>query len=177
VIAVTDVHYRGGRATAAAVVAASWTDRRAALERVVDSAVAADYTPGELYRRELPALLAVLAALPAAPDIVVVDGFAWLGPERAGLGVHLHRALGGAAVVVGVAKSAFAGSVALPVRRGTSARPLWVTAAGMEAAQAAAAVAAMHGANRLPTLLVRADHLARQLAAPIADAAPRAQRV
>ncbi|HKE18003.1 MAG TPA: endonuclease V [Kofleriaceae bacterium] len=162
-IAVTDVHYAGARATAAAVVAGAWTDARALLERVVDSAVAAEYEPGALYRRELPPLLAVLAALPAPPDIVVVDGFAWLARERPGLGVHLHGALEGRAAVVGVAKSPFAGASAIPVRRGSSDRPLWVTAIGIDAREAAAQVAAMHGTNRLPTLLVRADHLARGL--------------
>jgi len=167
VIAVTDVHYRRARATAAVAVAAGWRDAAAAVEHVVDAAIAAPYTPGELYRRELPPLCAVLASLPELPSIVVVDGFAWLGPDRPGLGVHLHRALGGRAAVVGVAKSEFAGAGAIPVRRGSSARPLWVSAIGIDAELAAAEVAAMHGQHRLPTLIVRADHLARGLASPI----------
>ena len=108
-IAVTDVHYRGARATAAVAVAAGWRDAAAAVERVVDTPISAPYTPGELYKRELPPLCAVLASLPELPSIVVVDGFAWLGPDRPGLGVHLHRALGGRAAVVGVAKNDFAG--------------------------------------------------------------------
>ena len=165
-IAVTDVHYSGARATAAVVVAAAWTDARAVVERVVDAEVSAEYTPGELYRRELPPLLAALAALPSLPAIILVDGHAWLGPDRPGLGVHLHRALDGRAAVVGVAKSEFAGATAIPVRRGTSARPLWVSAIGIDAGLAAAEVARMHGPNRLPVLLLRADHLARGLAAP-----------
>ncbi len=191
-IAVTDVHYRAARATAAATVVAGWSDAVAAVERVVDTAVSAPYTPGELFRRELPPLLAVLAALPALPAIVVVDGFAWLGPGRPGLGVHLHRALGGLAAVVGVAKSDFAGpkehrpaqsagpkehrpaqsagAAAIAVRRGSSGRPLWVTAIGIDVQLAATEVAAMHGQHRLPTLIVRADHLARGLATPIAPA-------
>jgi AraC family transcriptional regulator len=167
VIAVTDVHYRAARATAAAAVAAGWSDAAAAVERVVDTAICAPYTPGELYRRELPPLLAVLAALPALPSIVVVDGFAWLGPDRPGLGVHLHRALGGRVAVVGVAKSDFPSAGAIAVRRGSGARPLWVSAIGIGAELAAIEVAAMHGQHRLPTLIVRADHLARGLASPI----------
>jgi AraC family transcriptional regulator len=156
---------------------------------VVDTAISAPYTPGELYKRELPPLCAVLASLPELPSIVVVDGFAWLGPGRPGLGVHLHRALGGRAAVVGVAKSDFAGPTehrpaqsagprehrpaqspgtgAIAVRRGSSARPLWVSAIGIDAELAAAEVAAMHGQHRLPTLIVRADHLARGLVSPI----------
>ena len=177
-IAVTDVHYRGARATAAATVAAGWSEAAAALERVIETAISAPYTPGELYKRELPPLCAVLALLPELPSIVVVDGFAWLGPGRPGLGVHLHRALGGRAAVVGVAKSDFAGpkehrpaqsagAGAIPVRRGSSARPLWISAIGIDARLAAAEVEAMHGQHRLPTLIIRADHLARGLASPI----------
>ena len=51
--------------------------------------------------------------------------------------------------------------------RGSSARPLWVSAIGIDATYAATLVAAMHGPHRLPTLMVRADHLARGLASPI----------
>jgi deoxyribonuclease V len=46
------------------------------------------------------------------------------------------------------------------------ARPLHVTALGLDAADAAARVAAMHGPYRLPTLLKRADQLARGLVQP-----------
>jgi deoxyribonuclease V len=64
--------------------------------------------------------------------------------------------------VVGVAKTAFQGSTfATPVTRGTSARPVFVTARGMDVAEAARLVAAMHGPHRIPTLLGRVDRLAR----------------
>ncbi|MFY0538676.1 hypothetical protein [Nannocystis pusilla] len=39
----------------------------------------------------------------------MIDGHVWLGPDRPGLGVHLHRALGEAIPVVGVAKNPFRG--------------------------------------------------------------------
>jgi len=164
-IAITDVHYRSQSATAARLLARAWTDDAAVSERTATVAAAGDYEPGAFYRRELPALLAVLGAAPADEgiDVIVVDGYAWLGPERPGLGVHLWRALGEAIPIVGVAKSRFAGAAAIEVARGDSARPLYVTAAGLDAAVAAAHVASMHGAHRLPTLLVRADHLARGL--------------
>jgi deoxyribonuclease V len=165
VIAFTDVHYVAAQATAACVLAAAWTDAEPAVERTAAWPVAADYAPGELYRRELPPLLAVLDGLAHPVELIVVDGFAWLGPDRPGLGVHLHRALGDAVPVVGVAKNEFAGAraVAVPVIRGASARPLWVTAVGVDPAAAASRVAVMHGAHRIPTLLLRADHVARGL--------------
>jgi hypothetical protein len=49
-----------------------------------------------------------------------------------------------------------------PVLRGTAARPLYVTAAGLPAAEAAGLVRAMAGKFRLPDALRRVDALARQ---------------
>jgi deoxyribonuclease V len=61
-----------------------------------------------------------------------------------------------------VAKTRFEGAtLALPVLRGNSKHPLWVSAAGMGADEAAALVAAMAGGFRLPTLLKRVDRLCR----------------
>ena len=58
------------------------------------------------------------------------------------------------------------GIIALPVLRGESLRPLFVSAAGMDHARAAALVQGMHGAYRVPTLLKRADQLARGRSSP-----------
>lgn len=50
---------------------------------------------------------------------------------------------------------------AIAVLRGTSARPLFVTAAGMPRAEAAELVRHMAGRFRVPDVLRRADQLAR----------------
>jgi deoxyribonuclease V len=64
--------------------------------------------------------------------------------------------------VIGVAKTAFhTATHAVPVRRGTSARPLFVTAAGMPRDEAAELVQHMAGQHRLPDAIRRADTLAR----------------
>src|ERR1700730_7626927 len=77
-----------------------------------------------------------------------------------GLGAHAHAALG--VPVIGVAKSAFRTAThAIPVVRGTSARPLFVTAAGMSRNDAADLVRHMAGRFTLPDALRRADVLAR----------------
>ena len=61
-----------------------------------------------------------------------------------------------------VAKSRFRTAThAVPVLRGSSARPLFVTAAGMPAAGAADLVRRMAGRCRRPGALRRADTLAR----------------
>jgi hypothetical protein len=99
-------------------------------------------------------------------EAVVIDGHVWLRDGQPGLGARLHEALGARIAVIGVAKAAFAGGSAVPVLRGGSSRPLFVTATGMNAHGAAELVRGMHGPHRLPTLLKRADRLARGHAAP-----------
>src|SRR5438477_505234 len=75
-------------------------------------------------------------------------------------GAHAHAAFG--IPVIGVAKTRFRTAThAVEVLRGRSARPLFVTAAGMPAAQAASLVRRMAGPFRLPDALRRADALAR----------------
>ncbi len=66
-------------------------------------------------------------------------------------------------MVFGVAKSRFVGAVdAVPVTRGRSSRPLFVTAAGMDPEEAAEKIRIMHGAYRIPTMLKLADRLCRE---------------
>lgn len=103
----------------------------------------------------------------APPDLIVIDGFVWLDADgRPGLGAHLHAER--AIPVVGVAKTAYRGCEAwsAPVLRGASTRPLFVTATGVDRAGAAAAIAGMHGAHRIPTLLALADRAARDALVP-----------
>jgi deoxyribonuclease V len=163
VILCVDVDYRSDCAVAAGVGIRAWPDAEAALERAVRIPGApAPYEPGAFYRRELPPLRALLDALGDLPAVVVVDGYVWLGEGRPGLGAHLFEALARRVPVVGVAKEAFAGNaLALPVLRGASRRPLYVTAAGLDARSAAADVARMHGPGRAPSILRRVDRLAR----------------
>jgi deoxyribonuclease V len=162
-IAFLDVDYRDSGAVAAAVLAHDWADPVPAAEVVAHIPEVAEYVPGEFFRRELPCLLNVLGRCPSPPDVVVVDGYVWLGPDRPGLGARLHQALGDRVPVVGVGKTCFlsAQAVAVPILRGGSKQPLWVTAAGMDPFVAAEAVRGMHGPYRLPTLLGRVDRLAR----------------
>ncbi len=158
-LVVTDVHYQGLAGCAAAVVADAWEAQFPLSTHAALVMPVADYEPGAFWKRELPCLRAVLDGL--APTVVVVDGYVWLdGEGREGLGARLHAAIG--TPVVGVAKTPFAGAVHVrEVRRGASARPLWVTAAGLDPDEAAAAVGRMHGAHRIPTLLHLADAVAR----------------
>jgi deoxyribonuclease V len=157
-----DVHYYDTVACAAAVIFHDWTDATAADERTFPIKDVQPYQSGQFFRRELPCLLAVLGTLRSI-DSVMIDGYVWLdGAARPGLGAHLFQALAGAVAVVGVAKTKFQGAnQACEVTRGTSKRPLFVTAAGMEADVAASCVQSMHGNYRIPSLIARADYLCR----------------
>jgi deoxyribonuclease V len=162
-IACLDADYRGDAARAACVLLARWEDPEPVQEHVACLTGVAPYEPGRFFRRELPCLLAVLGALGTPPDVVVVDGYVWLdGSGTPGLGGHLHAALGGRTAVVGVAKTRYAGAPAAEVLRGRSRRPLYLTAAGIEPAAAAAHVRSMHGPFRIPAALKRVDQLARR---------------
>jgi deoxyribonuclease V len=157
VCAAVDVHYLStGGARAAAVLA---TDAAFAHALAEPTAVA-PYRLGEFYLRELPLLRVVLEDL-SGLGLLVVDGCADLDPAgRPGLGARAHAEFG--IPVIGVTKSRFrAATHAVPVVRGSSVRPLFVTSAGMPAADAADLVRRMAGRYRLPDPLRRADTLAR----------------
>jgi deoxyribonuclease V len=156
-----DVHYLadgGARAAAVAAGDAGFSELVAEWSVLVPQVL--PYQPGEFYRRELPAVRAVLAGVRGLA-LLVVDGYADLDPEgRPGLGAHAHAEFG--VPVIGVAKTRFrTASHAVEVRRGRSERPLFVTAAGMPVAAAAGLVRRMAGPFRIPDALRRADALAR----------------
>ena len=103
--------------------------------------------------------------------LIVVDGYVDLSPTgQPGLGAHVHAEFG--VPVVGVAKTVFRTAVhAAQVRRGRSARPLFVSSIGMERRDAARLVAQMAGPYRIPDALRLADRLARGLEYPTLPAA------
>ncbi|MFL5294011.1 MAG: endonuclease V [Myxococcales bacterium] len=159
-----DVHYEERAATAACVGFSDWSDADPAFDLVLRSEIVPEpYEAGLFYKREMPHLRRAIGRVRQehSIDAVLVDAHVWLAEGKPGLGAHLYEALGGRIAVVGVAKSAFRGGEALPILRGTSRHPLFVTAAGMDAREAAEHVRAMHGAHRIPTLLKRADRLSR----------------
>lgn len=164
-IAFVDVHYEGMGARAACVVVESWEAESPESTYVADIETVKPYEPGKFYLRELPGLVAVLGLLPSLPETVVVDGYVWLSVGRPGLGAHLYESLGRRAAIVGIAKTAFAGIESwpgvVPVLRGTSRSPLFVSAAGMEPEEAANNVRRMAGESRIPEIVKMTDQLSR----------------
>jgi deoxyribonuclease V len=162
-IACLDAAYRGERAVGAAVLITDWR-AGAPIEIVTAAAEAAPYEPGAFYKRELPVLVAVLGRITVPLSAVVIDGYVWLdrAEEKPGLGAHLWQAIDRACPVMGVAKTAFADDHwSIPVLRGKSGRPLYVTAVGMGLDTAVEAVRSMAGAHRIPEMLKLADRKAR----------------
>jgi deoxyribonuclease V len=162
-IAIFDVAYAAAATSAACLVAEGWQASEPIAQHIKRSEdKPAAYEPGNFYLRELPLILALIEQLTHAPEVLIVDGYAWLGGlDRPGLGARLYEAVHGSIPVVGIAKTRFRDDTwSTPVYRGTSKHPLLVTAAGMPQDIAAEHVRAMHGANRMPTLLRAADRLA-----------------
>jgi len=165
-IALLDVHYKGAGARAACVLCESWKSQFPSATQVQEIGAVNAYEPGNFFRRELPCLLSVLRLVPLPPDTVVVDGYVWLSSvHRPGLGAYLYEALGRSTPVVGIAKSAFVGvkssSAVACVFRGTSRRPLFVTAVGVELRIAVQNVRQMAGKHRIPEMMRLADQLSR----------------
>lgn len=161
-IAAFDVHYlENGHASAAAVLFSDYSDAEPEAVYTQFLREAADYIPGEFYRRELPCILTLLKQINKALDEMVVDGYVMLG-NRPGLGQHLFESFNGKIPVIGVAKSKFEGSSGTEVFRGGSIRALYVTSAGVEQKKAAERIMMMHGGHRVPTLLKLVDLLARE---------------
>lgn len=161
--AVLDVHYAYDRSFAACVVFDTWVDSAPTeLIRVVVPG-APPYHTGRFYERELPCLISVLQRADREFEAIVIDGYVHLRTDVGkGLGAYLFEALPYAPVVIGVAKTPLqVATGAVPIIRGKSNRPLFVSAIGCPVAQAAQSVVSMHGPYRIPTLLRLADRHAR----------------
>ncbi len=161
-IAAFDVLYDDNAATGvgAAVIFADWADLTPTAAYTATFSAVEQYESGQFFKRELPCLLALLSMAPQQVGTVVIDGYVSLG-DKPGLGMHLWKALGELTAVIGVAKNSFRDAEPIEVTRGASKRPLFVTAVGVEPANAAAAIGRMHGAHRIPTLLKLVDQLTR----------------
>ncbi|MER5600782.1 endonuclease V [Streptomyces sp. NPDC002265] len=139
------------------------------------------YVPGLLAFREIPTVLAALAALPCPPGLVVCDGYGLAHPRRFGLASHLGVLTG--LPTIGVAKNPFTFAYDEPgVRRGAAAplragaeevgralrtrdgvKPVFVSVGhrvGLD--NACAHTLALTPAYRLPETTRRADALCRR---------------
>ena len=165
-IACVDTQYLDSPTCAARtglVMFEQWSDSVAAIELAIEHAgPLEDYIPGEFFKRELPCILDAVTPYLDRIETIVVDGYVHLGGDQPGLGLKLFEELNRQKVIIGVAKKRFhSADQAIEIVRGQSSRPLFVTAAGIDVDTAAENVYAMAGQFRIPTLIKRADSLAR----------------
>jgi len=123
-----------------------------------------NYEPGAFYKRELPLLMSIISEFEDAIEVIVIDGYVWLGANnQPGLGGHLFSGLERRIPVIGIAKTRYRNDTwSTPVLRGESRRPLFVTSAGIHKETAAECICLMHGDSRIPTILALADRTARE---------------
>jgi deoxyribonuclease V len=80
-----DVHYREDFAQVAGVLLNDWTDEEASKIYAIQTPLAGEYEPGKFYKRELPALLALLAEVSEPLEYILVDSYVYLGKDHPGL--------------------------------------------------------------------------------------------
>lgn len=149
----------GTCARASAVAFDEWTSTK---HKSVHSALFTNVSPyvhGELYRRELPILQALLEEYAEQADLFIIRGYASL-PERKALGEYLYDTLG--VPVVGVAPRKFEDeSCSVPVSRVGGTGQLFVTSCGCPLTEATTGLMLMPGASRLPAMLDLAERHAQ----------------
>ena len=162
---ILDVDYRDDNAKVAGILFEDHSNDKTIDEITTMVNGIHEYIPGEFYKRELPCLLQLIEFIEKSYTLsaIIVDSHVWLKDETdKGMGAYLYYALEEKYPVIGIAKNPFYESCALPVIRGESKNPLWVTSAGINTELAANLVKDMHGEYRLPTLVKKVDHLCRE---------------
>lgn len=161
-ISAFDVHYVNGTATTACICFDNWSDSVSKQNFVETANNVAPYQSGQFYKRELPCITSLLEKHNLEPEIIVVDGYVWLGENRIGLGGHLYNELNQQIPIIGVAKTKFKShSKVKEIFRGKSQTPLYISAIGTDLDEAVQNVEKMDGIFRLPTLLKLVDQLCR----------------
>lgn len=162
-ILAVDVAYQDSRACVAGVLFEKWnsTEPTQVLSLMLDGV--AEYQPGAFYLRELPCISRLLVDVPQPLSAIVIDGYVQLGQDQhAGLGLHLWHSLNKQVPVIGVAKTWFKDTPqSCELLRGKSNTPLYITAAGMDLAQAKTHIASMAGQHRIPAILKLVDRQCR----------------
>ncbi|RXR34642.1 endonuclease V [Flavobacterium piscinae] len=166
-IVAVDVHYKEAYAKTVLVLFEDWLDDTYTEILEVNTFEVADYEPGFFYKRELPCLLQALKKIDLKNiSTIIVDGYVFTDNElKQGLGAYLYEALEQKIPVIGVAKTTFHANseTVVPVLRGESNKPLYVSAIGINKELAAEKVKAMHGEFRLPYLLKLMDQKTKEI--------------
>lgn len=169
-----DVHYEGETAFVAGITFSEPTQKEPDHIYYSELEVPGEYESGEFYKRELPCIIKLIEENNLFPSVVIIDGFTYLDSQHSvGLGARLESYFsdeGKDVGVIGVAKNSRKDTPqSWEVLRGSSAKPLYVKAAGMNDDVARKIISEMHGDFRHPTLLKLVDQLCREKALPIQE--------
>jgi deoxyribonuclease V len=160
-----DTYYFDNKAKTVALQFDDWQDAEPVTVYSETIQGIADYEPGNFYKREMPCILSLLRQIDLSKiTCIIIDGFVYLDDDSSpGLGGHLYNTLDNNIPVIGVAKTNFAtiDKRKIPVYRGESKNPLFVTSIGLALNDAAQNIRDMHGAYRMPTLLQKLDGLTK----------------
>jgi deoxyribonuclease V len=161
-----DVHYKPDAAKVVCAVLQHWKDRSASHYWIKYVKNVSPYMPGAFYKRELPCMLEILQDVDFATiECIIIDGYVVLDDTgKPGLGTHLYESIQQKVPVIGVAKSSFYQNTknVVPVLRGESKKPLFVTAAGIALQQAANNILNMYGKYRMPDVLKELDRKTKE---------------
>jgi deoxyribonuclease V len=161
-----DVHYKENTAKAVGALIQHWDDAVAGRYIIKYIDAVEEYVPGSFYKRELPCILEICKDIDLQSlSYIIIDGFVVLDDAgKPGLGTYVYESIQSQVPVIGVAKSNFHENLqhVTPVLRGTSERPLYVTAVGTDLQQAADLIKGMHGEYRLPTVLKELDRVTKE---------------
>lgn len=160
-----DVYYleKGAKAVGALF---EWDDTapRQIIIEFIDEA--AEYVPGEFYKRELPCIEALINKIGLDfIDVIIIDGHIYTDNNGTyGLGGKTFELINNRLPVIGVAKRPFYANkeTVIEVYRGGSKNPLYVSAIGMDTAQAAEKIKTMHGGYRIPDILKKLDSVTKE---------------
>jgi deoxyribonuclease V len=161
-----DVHYKQTTAKAVGAFIQNWSDATA-LHYIIKYIDEVDeYVPGAFYMRELPCIVEIFKEIDLRNlSYIIIDGFVVLDDSgKPGLGAFVYDSIQQLVPVIGVAKTNFHQNEqhVIPVLRGASAKPLYVTAVGTDLQQAAEHIKNMHGEFRLPTVLKELDRITKE---------------
>lgn len=158
-----DVQYYDTYAVTAYVLFKEATDTQPAKTGHIVTHEVHPYEPGAFYKRELPCLLNALQAITDPLELIIIDANVWLSDEKMGLGGILYESLQKSTPVIGVSKTKYAGETekVIPVYRGDSQNPLYVSAMGINTEKAVQLIKDMAGPYRIPTLIKLADTICR----------------
>ena len=163
-----DVHYKATIAKTVAIEFDHWQadtcSRIIELELPINEV--GEYVPGEFYKRELPCIQKILSKVNMKDlEVIIVDGYVRLNQAgKKGLGAYLYEAIHKTIPVIGLAKRNFnqADDQRIPILRGKSQNPLFVTSIGIDVQQAAQHIQNMKGNYRMPDLFRLLDQKTKE---------------